>query len=125
MNMAFLAKLGWRLVNEGTSLWARVFGGKYMKNIPLVDLYKRVNDFWVLNEGWNWDMLEGLLPAHVEDRITALTLSENISNQNGLCWGVSESGSFTVSTTQDIAAFDEVRVGKNAWKLMVPNRIRT
>lgn len=30
--LAFLAKLGWRLINEKDSLWARVISGKYMSN---------------------------------------------------------------------------------------------
>lgn len=32
MNLAFLAKLGWRLLNESSSLWVRVLWGKYMRN---------------------------------------------------------------------------------------------
>lgn len=30
-NLAFLAKLGWRLTNEGNSLWAQVLGNKYLR----------------------------------------------------------------------------------------------
>lgn len=31
MNLAFLAKLGWRLMNNDSSLWAQLLCGKYMK----------------------------------------------------------------------------------------------
>lgn len=33
MNLAFLAKLGWRMINEKDTLWVRIIQAKYRKNI--------------------------------------------------------------------------------------------
>lgn len=37
MNLAFLAKLGWRLVYDDASLWVRMFGSKYMSSNLSID----------------------------------------------------------------------------------------
>ena len=34
MNVAFMAKVGWCLLTEPNSLWARVVFGKYIRGIP-------------------------------------------------------------------------------------------
>lgn len=37
MNIVFLAKLGWRLLNEKDSFWAKVLSGKYIRNTLQLD----------------------------------------------------------------------------------------
>lgn len=51
----------------------------------MADLHKRVTNYWVLEEGWNWDMIEGLLPSNIENKIVALALFDDASNQDSLC----------------------------------------
>lgn len=38
MNQALLAKVGWRLLQKDTSLWAKIFEAKYLKGHSILDL---------------------------------------------------------------------------------------
>lgn len=50
MNMAFIAKLGWRLLNERDALWVCVMRDKYVKheNIVFEDIkeHNKVSNAW-------------------------------------------------------------------------------
>lgn len=43
-NVAFLAKLGWRLLAEPRKLWARVIRSKYCEGRRDIDMFKRKPD---------------------------------------------------------------------------------
>lgn len=50
MNVAFLAKLGWRLHMKDTTLWAQTLKGKYMKkNEGLANFHAKpgMSNVWV------------------------------------------------------------------------------
>ena len=49
MNLAFMAKLGWRLLQEKQCLWANVLSGKYMRNhftIPYLKFKSGASSIW-------------------------------------------------------------------------------
>ena len=63
--------------------------------------YQRVKDYWILNAGWNWEMLSDSLPPPVKTKLASIFLREDGTN-DCLCLGLSSSGELTVRTTYDI-----------------------
>ncbi|XVF81675.1 hypothetical protein PTKIN_Ptkin15bG0174300 [Pterospermum kingtungense] len=188
MNIAFMSKLGWRMMTEKEALWVKVVAGKYIHGEPRIDnfhhkqgssnawkgivkantilskgtrslilngrdtlfwtdkwlmeeplmnfllsefssqdVYKRVSDYWVPRVGWNWDMLNGLLPGFIEDKLAAVVLNEDSSLVDGLDWGVSKNGLFSIRSAYDLSfgtGNEEDTLWNVIWKLDVPNRIR-
>ncbi|XVF55710.1 hypothetical protein PTKIN_Ptkin06aG0058800 [Pterospermum kingtungense] len=55
-----------------------------LSELSVQDVYKRAWDYWVAEVGWNWDMLNGLLPGYIEDKLTAFVLNEDSSLVDGL-----------------------------------------
>lgn len=36
-----------------------------------VDLYKSINDYWELGEGWKWVQLNGIIPSFFEEKLAS------------------------------------------------------
>lgn len=130
MNMAFMVKLGWRLLNVKDALWVQIVRDhiqtsnawkgivqdkhivekcsramvgngdsiqfwldKWVVSEPLINLamgevglvekYKMVRDYWDVNEGWNWSILEGKLPMDILDKIATVILSNDLNTADG------------------------------------------
>lgn len=99
-----------------------------LQEINLVDSYKRVNDYWIAGQGWNRELLRGLLPSSVESQLSAFILREDEGSLDGLCWGPSPSGQFSVRTAYSLATDSESlptnKIWKQILKIEVPQRIR-
>ncbi|XP_075508178.1 uncharacterized protein LOC142545090 [Primulina tabacum] len=189
MNLAFMTKLGWRLMNDKNSLWAQVLKEKYMhktniskgiqakqgasktwqdiskamqtleqgkrsvvrngkstsfwmdkwleneplnsyllKDIEAKERNKSVFDYWIRGEGWNWGDLGGKIPTHVEDKLAACILSEEEDAGDRICWGLTSSGNFSISSAYELIMGIQNHTTDNLWgmiwKLEVPYRIR-
>lgn len=83
-----------------------------------MELHRRVRDYWIPNDGWNWEVLETLLPTSILDKIAALTILDYTYAPDCLCWGVRETGSFTVSTAYDIAVSSDLQHKDKDWKVL-------
>ncbi|XP_019172513.1 PREDICTED: uncharacterized protein LOC109167899 [Ipomoea nil] len=138
MNTAFLAKLGWRLIIEEDSLWAKVFRSKYsISSAPLHchggprgicpmlgKEFSRVFPFFK-----QWEAFHNLLPEGILDMLatTFIVTENNLPDQ--LVWKNETSGHFTATSAYGLAPNDPDAADKaaweNIWKLRVPNRIRT
>ncbi|OMO98116.1 hypothetical protein COLO4_14116 [Corchorus olitorius] len=78
MNMALLAKLGWRLIEENDKLWARVIHGKYLKSQDLLSATpsKTMSHGWrsilagreVLVKGLKWRLGTGNTVSFWKDK---------------------------------------------------------
>ena len=96
---------------------------------PLIELNMQVcvRYFWVPNVGWNWDILNSLLPTDVLLYFQSITLVDDMSCLDGFAWKHSSSGLYTVKSGFD-TFYSEVS-GSNMdwqglWKVRVPQRIQ-
>ena len=80
----------------------------------LVDLSKRVSDYWVSDISWNWAVLSGLLPPHVEDRLATIIIWDEYDDN--LCWGYNTNGFFSVSSTYKLSTGDIFFNVDRGWK---------
>ncbi|XVE58507.1 hypothetical protein DITRI_Ditri04bG0175000 [Diplodiscus trichospermus] len=189
MNLAFMAKLGWRMWNESDQLWVRVVTGKYIHHnvdvnsftpeqgssnlwqglvkaqsvlskgikpavrggnntyfwldawlveqplinymqgdISLQNMYKMVWDYWEPGVGWKWELITGLLPINIENKVAAFLLREDEDIHDELCWVPTNNGEFSVSSAYTLSCSqqegDGDNIWKEIWKLEVPNRVR-
>lgn len=90
-----------------TIFWLDVWLGEVplitliLKDISIVDMYRRVSEYWLAGHGWNWDMLRGLLPSNIENKLAAFILREDEESVDGMYWGPSRSGQFSVKTAYE------------------------
>ncbi|XP_073313583.1 uncharacterized protein [Primulina huaijiensis] len=152
-NLAFKTKLGWRLMEEKDSFWARVLKGKYMqtapngqelqakqgasnawqgitkvanflelgrkvavrngkstcfwidkwvgneplskfllKDIDLVERYKKVHEYWIRRIGWNSEALNEMLPTHMKNILVTCIVSNNEDIEDSRCWDKTSKG---------------------------------
>ena len=70
-----------------------------LQTISLVDSYKTVHEYWTPSEGWRWNLITGLLPSHIEDRLHAVLVRKDADNKDGMCWGLTSHGQCTIRTT--------------------------
>ena len=63
-----------------------------LRTISLVDSYKTVHEYWTPSEGWRWNLITGLLPPHIEDRLKAVLVRQDADNKDGTCWGLTSHG---------------------------------
>ena len=66
-----------------------------------MDQNKRVADFWVKGEGWNWMVLDHGLLVEVTLNLFAFILIEKDDVVDGMYWAFSKSGTFTVKSTYE------------------------
>ncbi|XVF52676.1 hypothetical protein PTKIN_Ptkin05aG0037300 [Pterospermum kingtungense] len=100
-----------------------------VRDIDIVDKHRMVCEYWLENEGWNWNLLDGLLPNAVLDKLAAVVLRDDVDCVDGYCWNKSKSGLFTIKSAYQVTT-GEVLIGDNTvwkklWKLNVPNRVRS
>ncbi|XP_019174227.1 PREDICTED: uncharacterized protein LOC109169788 isoform X1 [Ipomoea nil] len=116
MNLAFLAKMGRRLINESDSLWARTMKAKYIRSNDYMP------DFtWKPGSSNLW---RGI--CKVKD-ILAEGLRTRNDGKEKIYWSKESSGRFSVSSAYDLAMkTDDMGndIGwKKIWKLRAPNKI--
>ncbi|KAG7543761.1 Ribonuclease H-like superfamily [Arabidopsis thaliana x Arabidopsis arenosa] len=130
MNKALLAKLGWRLIHDQNSLWARVvvvpgirwvigdgnhakfWTEKWLLNKPLTEVVTgalphgvldlRVCEFWQNGSGWVLDRIEPYIPAQVVLQLRSVVLDNITGSRDRISWGESANGEFTVSSAYSL-----------------------
>ena len=95
----------------------------------MAESYKLVKDYWEPTKGWKWENLDGVLPSHIENLLVAILVRSDDEDKDGLCWGPTENGEFSVQSVYALSLpqfnppFDGIM--KQIWKLQIPQRIRT
>ncbi|CAA7057753.1 unnamed protein product [Microthlaspi erraticum] len=115
MNKALIAKVGWRLMHDDTSLWARVMRSKQVNiltdkwlgdssliEVVIADVPKfvgmKVCDLWI--DGVRWD-LRKIAPFVSEDtklELAAVVVDKVTWVRDRLSWRDTPDGRFTVSS---------------------------
>ena len=49
-----------------------------------VALFRRVQDCWDPGTGWKWELLEGILPSHIENTLATMLLRQNDEARDGM-----------------------------------------
>ncbi|XP_073046080.1 uncharacterized protein [Primulina eburnea] len=100
-----------------------------LKSIDQADIQKKVHDYWIKGEGWDWGALSGLLPIDVENTLAAYILSEDQAIEDIRCWGNTITGKFSVSSAYELILnlYEQERDNSwgTIWKLEIPYLIRT
>ncbi|XP_031095268.1 uncharacterized protein LOC115999567 [Ipomoea triloba] len=129
MNEAFLAKLGWRLMQNEDSLWTqRPLIYHATSTITLVDRYRVVNSYWSKDHGWNWEELQDVLPEASRNELAATIIIDDAEAQDSIVWRHGTSEVFSVSSAYDLASnystTFEAAKWNAVWKLKVPKRTK-
>ena len=74
-----------------------------LKDITLADSYKNVEDLWILNQGWRWATLNGLLPQTTINKLATVMIREQEDEDDSIQWKPTSSGKFTVNSAYMIA----------------------
>ncbi|XP_038687586.1 uncharacterized protein LOC119986972 [Tripterygium wilfordii] len=187
-NHAFMAKVGWRLLNEKQNLWAKVVSSKYMRGNPsvvnlkgkqgssnlwrgivkagnilhkgvkalvrngrrtrfwldhwmgdsplidvclhdisLVEKHKMISCYWQRGLGWIWAKFHHLLPENIVQQLTAFMVREEDDMEDGICWGLSNNGKFSVKSaymaTVGLGGLNVDPLWPKIWRLNVPQRV--
>ena len=77
-----------------------------------MDQNKRVADFLVKGEGWNWMALDHVLPVEVKLNLSAFILIEKDDVIDGVCIGLFQSQEHSQSSMHMIVSF-------SLWKTMI------
>ncbi|XP_019163602.1 PREDICTED: uncharacterized protein LOC109159944 [Ipomoea nil] len=188
MNLAFLAKLAWRLYQDEDCLWIKLFKARYglvptdwtswlphtnssiawrciLQSLPFVrkglkwhvrngvstrfwldiwlddrpllecitaqiapsSLNNYVTDYWIPDEGWNWDLLDQLLPVSLLNKLSTFILQQDSLLNDQIVWHKEPNGSFSVSSAYDTISNPPIDVEASRWnaiwKLKIPSRI--
>ena len=193
MNTALLAKIGWRLLEDKTSLWAKVLRSKYkvkviydptwivvkrnwsstwrsigvglrevvipglslivgdgktirfwkdkwLLGVPLKDRLSgfiqageedtRVCELWRRGTGWNLDRILPYVSMVTRLRLTAVVVDEWTCARDGISWGESPDGKFTISSAYQFLTRDATprqnlsSLFERVWKVIVPERVK-
>lgn len=129
MNLAFLSKLGWRIIYDNRSLWTRTITAKYMKGINNLQ-----NITWKSGGSNIWKGIceaRGILATGLrrteENEATFIAGGLNREGNNVIHWNPENDGRFTVASAYAIASEAPVTNNKekwkDIWKLQVPNKV--
>ena len=98
------------------------------KEIPPVNFYKLVRDYWFAVQGWDWDTLQDLLPHHILDVLAPVLLIDTEENEEGFLWEPTPTGSFTVKSAYSLAVgngeLSQFAWWSRIWKTKVPQRLK-
>lgn len=71
-------------------------------DIHPIEKQKKVHDYWIDGQGWNWEALNGISPDFLKNKLEALTLSDEGKTEDISCWSSSTTGKFTIRSAYDI-----------------------
>ncbi|XVE74583.1 hypothetical protein DITRI_Ditri12bG0029000 [Diplodiscus trichospermus] len=91
MNLAFMAKLGWKMLTEKEALVCKYSMGRH---------------------GWKWSQLSTLLPADILQHLSAYIIIEDDSCSDEFYWSPSQNGFFTVSTAYKLSIGDSFAIDR-------------
>lgn len=71
-----------------TDIWLidQPFYTHLTRDLPLLDLYRSVYEYWILGMRWDWNLLVGFLPACIENYLAAVILYEDNEMEDELGW---------------------------------------
>lgn len=79
--------------------------------------------------GWNWDILNGVLPHFILERLASVFIIDDEQAVDTVCWKYDDFGSYTVSSAYDVASSNssgvQDKVWDKIWKIKAPSRMKT
>ncbi|KAG7556773.1 Reverse transcriptase domain [Arabidopsis suecica] len=132
MNKALVSKVGWRLLKDTTSLWARVLRSKYkvgdihdqnwcmakdncsatwrsdslVADLPEEYTELRARDLWTHGMGWNLSQITPYVTGITRLKLADVVLEDVTRAKDRLSWG-SADGEFTVKSAHAFLTCDE------------------
>lgn len=73
-----------------------------LKDIPLEDTRKTVEEYWVKHQGWDWEKIEEFLPEKAIKNLTSYTMVEDDDCMDALCWKGDPTGKIYVSSAYNL-----------------------
>lgn len=96
--------------------------------VPEELLGSTVEEMWVMNQGWKWDIFGPYLPQDVLRRINSFALKDDLESGDLLYWRDGPKGKFTIKSALSIMRNENDVADETCWKLVwsapVQQRIR-
>ena len=104
----------------------KVLSEHTLQTLPEDHLSKKVCDYWLSQDGWDWAQLAPLLPDAILQRIMSFVLdTDEVGDQ--LVWITGKSGRFNIASAIKMLQPTEISAGGDwtwVWKLCLPQRFR-
>lgn len=120
---------------QGTKV--RFWRDKWLLDKPLSDLISNIPDEhfdkkvsqYIMNENiWNWSILENLLPQNILLHLAAFHISESNCEEDEIAWNQTPSGNFSTKSAFDLlvptTAQQPDPTFSLIWKLKIPHRLQ-